>query len=124
MLSDLRRERVIRQTLRKLSRQRVALVLQPGNVWVIEKAVNATAETDTALKTCHMRGWVEPLESAIPQGKLTPDGRLPANLKFEGLGTLYKLTSAGWSVIYRSNQLALVALVISAISLLVSVAKH
>jgi hypothetical protein len=124
MFSDLRREHAIRQTLRKLSRQRVALVLQPGNVWVIEKAVKTTAETDTALKTCHMRGWVEPLESAIPQGKLTPDGRLPANFKFEGTGILYKLTSAGWSVIYRSYQLALIAVVISVISLLVSVAKH
>jgi hypothetical protein len=121
MFSDFRRERTIRQTLRKLSRQRVKLVLQPGNVWVIEKAVNITAETDTALKTCHMRGWVEPLESAIPQGKLTPDGRLPANFEF---GPVYKLTSAGWSVIYRSNQLALIALVISAISLLVSVASR
>jgi hypothetical protein len=123
MLSDLRREHAIRQTLRKLSRQRVALVLQPGNVCVIERAVKTTAETDTALKTCHMRGWVEPLESAIPQGNLTPDGRLPENLNFEA-GPLYKLTSAGWSVIYRSNQLALVALVIALISLLVSIAKH
>jgi hypothetical protein len=86
---------------------------------VIEKAVKTTAETDTALKTCHMRGWVEPLESAIAQGKLTPDGRLPNN--FAGVGTLYKLTSAGWAVIYRSNQIALVALLISAISLLISV---
>lgn len=124
MLTELNRERVIRRTLRKLARQRVVVVLKPGDVWVIERAVGDTADTDAALKTCHMRGWIEPLENAVPQGKLTPDGRLPTNFRFESIGTLYKLTSAGWSVIYRSYQLALVALLISAISLLVSVAKH
>jgi hypothetical protein len=122
MLDDFRRELAIRRTLRKLSRQRVALVLQPGNVWVIERAVSSTAETDTALKTCHMRGWVEPLENAIPQGKLTPDRNLPAN--FAGVGPIWKLTSAGWSVIHRSNELALIAIVIAVISLLVSIIKH
>jgi hypothetical protein len=81
MLADLKREHNIRRTSGKLSRQRVALVLQPGNLWVIEKALEEAAETDAALKTCHMRGWVEPLESAIPRGKLTPDGRLPENFK-------------------------------------------
>jgi hypothetical protein len=72
MLADLQRERSIRRILRKLARQRVAMVLQSGNVCVVEKAVEDTAEMDAALKTCHMRGWVEPLENAIPKGKLTP----------------------------------------------------
>ena len=123
MLTNLQRERFIRRILRKLGRQRVAVVLQPGNIWVVEKAVEDTVETDAALKTCHIRGWVEPLENAIPKGKLSPDGKLPENL-FEGIGPTYKLTSAGWSVIYRSYQLALLALLISATSLLISAIRH
>ncbi len=52
-------ERDIRRTLKSLSRQRVALVLQPGNVWVIERAVEDNEQTDAALKTAYMRGWVK-----------------------------------------------------------------
>ena len=33
------KERMIRSTLVKRSRQRVALTLQPGDVWVIEQAI-------------------------------------------------------------------------------------
>lgn len=118
-----RRERKIRHTLRKLSRQRVALVLQPGNVWVIEKAVAEDADTDEALKTCHMRGWIEPLADAVPRGRLASDGTLPADFKFKDAGTIYKLTSAGWSVVYRSYQLAMIAVLISIVSLTVSIAN-
>jgi hypothetical protein len=49
-------ERDIRRTLKSLSRQRVALVLQPGNVWVIERAVEDNEQTDSALKTAKLRG--------------------------------------------------------------------
>ena len=123
MFVDIQREHFIRGVLRKLARQRVAVVLQPGNVWVVERAVEDTGETDAALKTCHMRGCIEPLENAIPKGKLTPDGKLPEKL-LQRTGPVYKLTSAGWSVIYRSNQLALIALLISAMSFLLSVLRH
>lgn len=123
MLTDLQREHAIRRALRNLAKQRVALVLHPGNVWVIENVVD-TKETDAALKTCHMRGWVEPLMNAVPKSKLMPDGQLPINLEFENVAPLYKLTSAGWSVIYRSYQLALFAVLISVLSLLISVAKY
>jgi hypothetical protein len=40
MLDDFLTERAIGQTLRKLSRQRVALILQPGGIWVIERAID------------------------------------------------------------------------------------
>lgn len=39
MFADWKEERAIRRMLRKLARQRVALVLQPGNVRVIERAL-------------------------------------------------------------------------------------
>jgi hypothetical protein len=85
----------IRRTLKRLSRQRVGLVLQPGNVWVIENAVEDNEQTDTALKTAYMRGWVKPIENAVPKGKLTPEGALPSGNLFQGVGPLWQLTASG-----------------------------
>ena len=47
-------------TLKTLARQRVAAILQPGNVWVIEKSIPNNDETEENLRTCYLRGWVEP----------------------------------------------------------------
>lgn len=115
---DFRRERFIVATLRGLSRQRVSFVLQPGNVWVVERAIEATEETDAALKTCYMRGWVEPLEEAIPQGKLTPEGELPKGAIFTGEGPLYRLTDSGWAVINRSHQMTLLGIFLALLALI------
>jgi hypothetical protein len=109
-------EKTIRQTLRQLSKQRIRIVLQPGNYWVIDNAGKAGEDTHPALLTCYMRGWVEPLEHAVPSGMI-PDGRLPDGFKFNAVETQYRLTSAGWSAIHRSNTIATVALLISALSL-------
>jgi hypothetical protein len=111
----------IRRTLKRLSEQRVALVLQPGNVWVIEKAVEDNEQTDAALKTAYMRGWVEPIENAIPKGKLTPSGALPSGNPFQGVGPLWRLTEGGWAVVNRSHRWALFAIVVSVLSFSVSV---
>lgn len=118
------REKQIRYVLRKLSEQRIALVLQPGNYWVIEKAIGYDEETDTALLTCYMRGWVEPIEGAIPSGRINPDGSLPAGFQFDKLKTHYRLTSAGLSVINGSHRLAVLAVTISMISLAMSIAAN
>lgn len=77
MLNSIQYAWRIHRTLRGLAKQRVAMVLQPGNVWVIERALKDTEETDALLKTCYMRGWVEPLEKSIPRGQLNQDGSLP-----------------------------------------------
>jgi hypothetical protein len=114
------RERLVRRTLRALCRQRVALILQPGNVWVIEKAMKDTPETGAALRTCALRGWVEVIENAIPSGQLNSDGTLPSQL-FSGVSPIYKVTDSGWSVVHRTQLWLLVSLVISALSFLVSV---
>ena len=111
MFENLRREWKIRTVLRRLSRQRVALVLQPGKVWVIEKAVPDNLETDADLKTCYMRGWVEPLENSVPKGRLKPDGSLPDQL-FESDGPVWKLTDSGWNAIHRAHEWALVGILI------------
>ena len=101
--SDWKRERFIRRTLAKLSRQRVRGILQPGNVWVVEKAVGGGKGVDEALRTCHLRGWVEPLADAIPTGRLTERGELPEGDVFSQLSPVYRLTEAGWHVIRQTH---------------------
>src|SRR5262245_40022673 len=90
--TDWRRERVIRRILRGVARQRVAAVLPPDNVWVVEHAVGDGDEVQEALRTCHMRGWLEPISEAVPTGDLTPEGRLPPGRLFSGLAPIYRLT--------------------------------
>jgi len=111
-----------------MSGQRVMSILQPGNIWVVEKSLHSGEKTDAALRTCHMRGWVEPIEHAIPQGELTPDGRLPDGDVFQHVSPLYRLTEAGWQVVHRTKTwimatftVALATLVASIISLIVAV---
>ncbi len=103
LLTWSKKERFIRKVLKSLSRQRVALILQPGNVFVIEKAPASQPGLEEALRTCHMRGWVEPICNAIPKGKLTKDGRLPEGDIVTGISPYYRLTEAGWSTIRRTH---------------------
>jgi hypothetical protein len=120
-LHDIKREWKIREVLRGLSRQRVALVLQPGNVWVIEKAVEDNEETDAALKTCHMRGWVEPLENSVPKGKLKEDGSLPNGDLYDSTGPIWKLTDSGWAAINRAHEWTLIGILIAAIGVFITI---
>jgi hypothetical protein len=119
-LTDIKREWVIRKVLRKLSKQRVALVLQPGNIWVIEKAVIEDDEIDAALKTCYMRGWVEPLKNSIPKGRLKADGSLPDGNLFEKHGPQWKLTDSGWAAINRVHEWTLIGILIAIIGILLT----
>ena len=113
----------IHRILRRLAKQRVCLVLQPGNVWVIEYAVSDCEETDALLKTCYMRGWVEPLANSIPKDKLQPDGSLPEGPMFQSQGPVWKLTDSGWSAINRSHQLAILGLYVSLLAALIAVVR-
>ena len=120
-LLDVKREWKIRKTLRRLSRQRVGLVLQPGNIWVIEKAVEDNEETDAALKTCYMRGWVDPLKNSVPKGKLKEDGSLPDGNLYDSTGPIWKLTDSGWAAINRAHEWALIGILIGAIGVFVAI---
>jgi hypothetical protein len=104
-----------------LAQQEVTLVLQPGNVWCIEKAVEDDERTDAALKTAYIRGWVEPIENAVPKGRLQPDSRLPPGEIFQTAGPLWRLTESGWAVINRSRWWELFAITVSVLSFAVSV---
>lgn len=107
--------------LKRLARQRVGMVLQPGNAWVIEYAVDDNEETDALLKTCYMRGWVEPLENSVPKARLQDDGSLPGGPMFSSSGPVWKLTDSGWGVIQRRHQLSVLALLVTIFGGLVAV---
>jgi hypothetical protein len=96
------REMFIRSVLRRLAKQRVAAILQPGNVWVIEKAVIEDDHVDEALRTCHLRGWVEVLDNAVAAGTLKPDGSLPEECSMH-IKPMYRLTDSGWGVIHGTH---------------------
>lgn len=116
-------ERRIRRTLRRLARQRAALILQPGNVWVVERALTDDSETTHAdLATCQMRGWIEVLHDAVPKGAVNPDGSLSQPV-FHGTKTIWRLTSAGWSVVQGTHRLAMFAVTVSVLSFVVSAAS-
>ena len=115
---DFTRERRIRLMLRRLSRQRVALILQPGGVWVVENAVEGGKALEADLNTCYMRGWIEPLQDAVPTGRLTSPTSIPAMTERT---TLWKLNDSGWNVINRTQLWALSGLLVAALSLVVAV---
>jgi hypothetical protein len=108
-------DKTIRRTLRQLSRQRVRLILQPGNIFVIDNAVDHDDDTDAALRTCWLRGWVEPVENAVPFGKLLPDGRLP-DRPLNQTSPVFRMTDAGWSVLHRSHLWSLMAVLMGFLS--------
>lgn len=127
MLDDWRRERRIQRVLRAFARQRVAMILQPGNVWVLERAVRDGEGTAEALTACHMRGWVEILEHAVPHGELTSAGELPP-VQLRRIAPVYRLTDSGWAQIRHTHSwivatfwAAIGALLVGVLTLLVSV---
>ena len=121
MFEGWRGERRIRKVLAGLARQRVALVLQPGNVWVIERALQRDEETEALLYTCHMRGWIEPLHDGIPTGDLPDDLSLPNGPPFTNTQTLYRLTEGGWSALNRAHAWTLASVLIAVASLVATV---
>jgi hypothetical protein len=120
---DAQPEKRIRNVLRRVSRQRVPLVLQPGNIWVIDNAVADDGDTHAALLTCYMRGWVEPLEHAVPSGNLTADGGLPHEGLLLGRTMFYRVKPMGWAVIHRTHEWSLFAIVVAVFSFFMSTAS-
>lgn len=120
MFTEFRRERKIRKALRALARQRVAAVLQPHGVWVVEHAPTNLPFQDEAIRTCLLRGWVSVLEDAVPQGSLEED-RLPNGPLFQKQAAIYRLTEAGWMAINRSHTWVLATFFVALLTLLATV---
>jgi hypothetical protein len=121
MFDEWRRERAIRKVLRCLSRQRVAMILQPGNVWVVELAPSESSELDPILRTCHLRGWVEPIANAVPRGRLAPNGGLPEGRVFDGEAPIYRLTEGGWQALNRTHHWVVFTAVIATITFVATI---
>lgn len=113
----MKREYSIYRTLKAISKQRVALILKPDNVWVIENSIPDSEEKEGNLRTCHLRGWVEPIENAIPKGKLALDGSLPTGNIFTEQAPLYRLTDSGWNAIHRTHVITLLSIISSLIGI-------
>lgn len=122
MLTDLRRERRIRQALRGLARQRVVMILQPGNVPVIEKATNGRIpDLEAVLLTAQMRGWVEVMHHAVPHASLGSDFQLPK--EWESQEHIYRLTDAGWAAIYRTQGWVVATFIVSLAALIAALVQ-
>lgn len=118
MFDEWKRERQVRQVLRGIARQRVALVAQPGNLWVIERALQRNGDVEAALATCEMRGWVETLFEELPTNTLTPDGRVRPGPLFARTENHFKLTEGGWAVINRAHLWTMIGVLLAGLSLI------
>lgn len=121
MFDGWQRERRIRKVLTGLARQRVAVVLQPSGVWVIEKALQRDDDAEAALATCLMRGWVEPLHENMPMADLDPNNLPLAPPPFTRTETTYRLTEGGWAALNRAHAWMLVGILIAVLSLVATV---
>lgn len=117
----MKREYTIYKTLQLLSKQRVALILQPGNVLVIEKSIPETDQNLENIQTCLMRGWVEILHESVLSGQLKSDGSLPDGNWFQNEKPIYRLTDSGWNAIHRTHVMVLLSIIISLIGAAVAV---
>lgn len=123
MLETFKRERAIRKALRAIARQRVVLVLQPGNVLVVERSPLNEEWFDVAVRTSHIRGWVDVVHDSIPSATVQFEG---GNLVFpQGMTpkSIYRLTEGGWAVIHRSHAWLIATFVVALLSLLAGIAS-
>ena len=119
MFLNLRREFSVYRTLKRLSKQRVALVLQPGNVWVIENALPDTEKNHENLQTCIMRGWVEILHESIPNSQIDPDNLQIPDLSLAERKNTYRPTDSGWNAIHRTHVMVLLGLFVGLVGILI-----
>lgn len=115
-------ERFIRHTLRRLARQRVATILQPGNVWVVQGSPADEPRTDAALSTCLVRGWVEILHHAVPSGEFTKPEELTRQDVFPKSKPVYRLTEGGWHAINRTHGWLLATFAVGVLGVIATVA--
>jgi hypothetical protein len=123
VLEHFKRERSIRKALHAIARQRVVLVLQPGNVLVVELSPPNEEWFDIAVRTCHIRGWVDVLHDSIPSGAVRYDGSKPVFPGEMKSKAIYRLTEGGWSVIHRSHAWLIATFVVGLLSLVAGIAS-
>jgi hypothetical protein len=122
-------EAQVKSALTALAQQRVRLIVQPGNVWIVDRSPVHTQEFNSAIATAMIRGWVTTIANAVPSAQLGPNGELPSG--FSGVEPIYQLTSAGWDAIHGIHLLlkqtflvAVATLVATIIGVMVTVWFH
>lgn len=120
MFTNYTRERQIKNALRAIARQRVALVL-PGDFPVIENAAPDTEWFDVAARTCLIRGWVEVLHHGVPTGKLEFQGSEPIFPQEMTAKPMYRLTEGGWSAMNRSHAWVIATFLVALVTLAATV---
>lgn len=123
MFDDFMRERQVRRALKAVARQRVAIIFQPGNVQVIERAAPSVEWFELGVRTCHIRGWVEVLHENLPTGALRFTGSNPQFPAEMASKNHYRLTEGGWAVLNRSHGWLVATFLVSAVGLVVAVAS-
>lgn len=122
MFDNFRRERRIRSVMRGLAAQRVVTILQPGNILVVEKAIDTNdRDVSAAIHTARMRGWVDVLQDAVPKAQLGPNGTMPE--RWEHVAPIYRLTEAGWNAIHRTQGWVVATFIVSLAALLAALAQ-
>ncbi|GAB3034116.1 hypothetical protein [Bowmanella dokdonensis] len=113
-------ENKIHKVLKKVAKQRISIILQPGNVPVIERAVGNDEATQALLLTAQIRGWVEVLHEALPTGKVDEQGNLSES-SFQNIQTHWRLTDSGWAAIQRRHQMAIFSLIVGLTSIFIAI---
>jgi hypothetical protein len=73
------------------------------------------------LRTRHLRGWIEPIEKAVPRGSLTPNGHLPPQGPFNSVGPVFRLTEAGWQAINQTHRWVMTTLIVALATLVATI---
>jgi len=111
----------IHRLLRKFAKQRITVVHKEQNVWLIEYAVKHTDENSNLLRTCYMRGWIEPMQESVGFGEVNDDGTLVGDQLYNRIDTMWKLTDSGWGAINRNHQLMVLGVFLTIISIVISI---
>ncbi len=120
MFTHLKREYSIYKTLSRISKQRVVSVFQPGNAWVIEKALPDTEQNQANIGTCMIRGWVDILHESIPTTDIGNDYGLSKGLESNNNKDIYKLTDSGWNAIHRTHVITLLSIIIALLGVFIT----
>lgn len=115
LIKDFQYEQNLLNLLRNIKRQRVVVILDPGDVPVIERAIGHDENTRAMLLTAQIRGWVEVLYENTLTGDVSSSGEIDVSKPFTSTQTYWKLTDSGWGAIQRRHQLNIFAFVVSVV---------
>lgn len=117
MLDNLVYEWKIQRLLKKISKQRVTMILQPGDVKVVERSIGQDENTLTLIYTAEFRGWVELLRKAVPSGNIGKNGEFDFDRPSQSKVDYWRLTDSGWAAIQRRHQITLLGTLIGLLGL-------